>query len=280
MTTALRFASEPGIAAALTAPRVVLFDWHATLVNTADALYHAMDELLPQLESLGLIDRLTPPEESRNEDDARLVAYVRAHRQLHPKVRAARKVSRTDLFEVLFADDEEAKHVAHEAYNTCYRRHFGEVQPYEGGERDMLLALRRLGVRTAVLTNREREFYQHELQILEGGSWTGLFDASVCGSDSPRRKPAPDPIFKALELLDAPADAHCWFIGDSSTDVVAARRAGVGSVLFNGAGWPHAWLAKVFPGNAAHPHVPDVIVDSFEEFRTLCEACLQKESSA
>jgi phosphoglycolate phosphatase len=52
---------------------------------------------------------LTPPGESKNGDDAKLVAYVREH-QLHPKLEAEKKVSRTDIFEVLFGRDEQAKH--------------------------------------------------------------------------------------------------------------------------------------------------------------------------
>jgi polyhydroxyalkanoate synthesis regulator phasin len=36
-----------------------LFDWHASLVDTSEALYHALDDRLPQLEALGLRDRKT-----------------------------------------------------------------------------------------------------------------------------------------------------------------------------------------------------------------------------
>ena len=36
-------------AAQLVPPRVVLFDWHATLVDTLEAMYHAVDEMLPRL---------------------------------------------------------------------------------------------------------------------------------------------------------------------------------------------------------------------------------------
>jgi beta-phosphoglucomutase-like phosphatase (HAD superfamily) len=45
-------------ARALVAPRVVLFDWHATLVDTLEAMYHAVDDMLPLLPDLGLMDAL------------------------------------------------------------------------------------------------------------------------------------------------------------------------------------------------------------------------------
>ena len=35
-------------------PRIILFDWHATLVDTRDAMYHAVDDVLPKLVELGL----------------------------------------------------------------------------------------------------------------------------------------------------------------------------------------------------------------------------------
>ena len=135
-----------------------------------------------------------------------------------------------------------------------------------------------------------REAFRHRLRQIHNhgalalaislGHRLGLFDVTVCGGDTFRRKPNPEPIFKALELLAEPPTPTCWYLGDSSTDVVCARRAEVTPVFFNGAGWEHAWLEKVFPGTPAHPHKPDAIVDSFREFRWLFEECLSIEHRA
>ena len=271
----LHYGRDPGVEKFLSPPKVILFDWHATLVDTLDAMYHAVDEMLPKLGQLGLVERLVSSERSKTVDDARLVAYVLEHRRLHPKIKAARKISRTDIFEVLFGDDDDAKHVAHEAFNACYRDHFGEVHPFQGGERDMLLELREFDVGIGVLTNRDREFFEHELGVIEGGTWQGLFDVAVCGCDTPRRKPAPDPILKALADFGVDPGYDCWYVGDSTTDVVSANRAGITSVFFNGAEWEHEWLEKIFPGTPAHPHMPGVVVDSFRDFIQLCERCLK-----
>ena len=35
------------------APVIIIFDWHATLVDTHDAMYCAIDDILPKLEELG-----------------------------------------------------------------------------------------------------------------------------------------------------------------------------------------------------------------------------------
>ncbi len=258
----------------LIAPRVVLFDWHATLVDTLDAMYHAVDETLPRLRELGLYELLVPYSLCKTSEDARLVEYVREHLSLHPRISRERKISRTDIFEILFGADEDAKHIAHEAFNEAYRRHYGEVHPFEGGELKLLRELKEFDVRLGILTNREREFFEHEFAAVEDGAWLGLFDTTICGGDTFRRKPNPEPILKALLDLKHSAGPDCWNLGDSSTDIAAAKRAKITAIFFNGAGWDHAWLNKVFPGTAQHPYRPDAVVDSFAEFRWLFEECL------
>jgi len=261
-------------ARALVAPRVVLFDWHATLVDTLDAMYCAVDDVLPRIPELGLMSSLVTDEQCKTPEDARLVNYVRDNLRLHPKIKAARRISRTDIFEVLFGNNEKAKHIAHGAFNRAYRNHYGEVQPFEGGELELLIEMHSLDVKLGILTNRDREFFEHEFSIVEGGAWQGLFDTTVCGCDTGRRKPSPDPIFKALANLDVGPGPDCWYVGDSTTDVVAAKRAGITSIFFNGTVWEHEWINKIFPGTPAHPHQPDAIVDSFAEFKWLMEECL------
>ena len=61
----------------LVAPHVVLFDWHATLVDTLDAMYNAVDDALARFGELGLLDHLVPHDECKTPEDARLVDYVR-----------------------------------------------------------------------------------------------------------------------------------------------------------------------------------------------------------
>jgi phosphoglycolate phosphatase len=262
-------------ARALVAPRVVLFDWHATLVDTLDAMYQAVDDVLPRLPELGLMSSLVTEEQCKTPEDARLVDYVRDKLQLHPKIRAARRISRTDIFEVLFGNNEKAKHIAHGAFNRAYRNHYGEVLPFEGGELELLTEMHSLDVKLGILTNRDREFFEHEFSIVEGGAWQGLFDTTVCGCDTASRKPSPVPVLKALSNLDVKPGPDCWYVGDSTTDVIAAKRAGITSIFFNGTAWEHEWINKIFPGTPAHPYQPDAIVDSFVEFKWLVEECLR-----
>lgn len=247
------------------APRVVLFDWHATLVDTLDAMYYALDEVLPRLVALGLVERLVPPGESRTEEDEKLVRYVREHTRLHPKIKAERRISRTDIFEVLFGPDEGAKVIAHREFDKHYARFFGPVRPLEAGARERLTALKARGVRIGVLSNRRRQFMAHEIYTVDATGWHELFEAMVCGDDVARHKPHPDLVLRALQELGEPADARCWYVGDSTTDVVAAKRAGVTAVFYNGVGWDADWLGRIFPGSERHPYRPDLVVRDLDE---------------
>ena len=254
-------------------PAVVLFDWHATLVDTLDAMYHAVDDMFPEFEALGLIERMLAPEDSKTPEDAKLVAHVREFARLHPKVKADRKISRTDIFEVLFGDDQDAKSAAHLAFNRHYRNHYGTVTAFEPKVREVLEGLRRLGIQVGVITNRDREFFEHELAAVEDTGWTHLFEVDVCGDDVPLRKPHPDQLLLAAEKLHYPADPSVWYVGDSTTDVIAAKRAGMTAVFFNGAQWDQLWLNQIFPGTHKHPDKPDVVVNDFSEFWALVLAC-------
>ena len=164
-------------------PSVLIFDWHGTLVDTHDAMFSAMEDMLPQLEDLGLVEKLLPEEQCRTQDDARLVRYIRIFRRLHPRILAERRVSRTDIFNAIFGDNKAAKLVAHKAYNNAYRKYFGQVKPFQPGAYEYLCALKAMGIKLAVSTNRNREFLDKELQTVDEGRWHHLFDATVCADD-------------------------------------------------------------------------------------------------
>jgi phosphoglycolate phosphatase len=256
---------RPAAAPALTEPRVLLFDWHATLVDTMDAMYYALDEVLPKLVQLKLIDRLVPEGKSKTVEDEKLVRYVREHNKLHPKIKAQRAISRTDIFEVLFGRDDEAKKIAHREFDKQYARYFGPVRPLEADARNQMNALKAMGIRLGVLTNRKRRFLAHEIYTVDSTGWHELFETMVCGDDVAHHKPHPDLILKALLNMDLPVDTRCWYVGDSTTDVVAAKRAGVTAVFYNGVGWDADWLRKIFPQTREHPHAPEVVINSLTQ---------------
>src|SRR3546814_7366787 len=153
-----------------------------------DAMYYSLDDVMPRLAPLGLIERLVPSGKSKTIEDARLVKYGRENARLHPKIKAERKISRTDIFELLFGDDQQAKAIAHREFDKSYERHFGAVKPMEADARAHLLQLQALGIRLGVLSNRARRFMAHEIYTLDGAGWHELFDTIVCGDRSEERR--------------------------------------------------------------------------------------------
>jgi len=263
---------HPAIAT-LAAPKIILFDWHATLVDTLDAMYHAVDDMLKDLKEMGLLEHLVAPDECKSPEDMKLVDYVRENLRLHPKIKLDRKISRTDIFEVLFGDNEVAKKEAHQGFNHHYRHYFGTALPFEPKVREVLQGLKQLGLTLGVITNRDREFFTHELATIDGSGWADLFEMAVCGDDTERRKPHTDQILKSAERLECELNTELWYVGDSTTDVIAAKSAGITSVFFNGALWDQPWLNKIFPGSKRYPHKPDVVVNDFSEFWAMVLAC-------
>lgn len=258
-------------------PSAVLFDWHATLVDTHNAMYLAIDDMLARLDELGLMSLLLHPDESKTPEDAKLLNYVRANKRLHPKVVAQKKISRTDIFEVLFGTDEGAKTEAHRAFDEAYQQHIADVFPLEPDIRQQIERLKAVGLPVGVISNRRRDFFERELELVDGTGWLNLFDVTVCGTDIARRKPAPDALLHALQQLNLPTDEHVWYVGDSTTDVIAARLAGITPIFYNGAGWSQSWLDKIFPGTLRHPHRPDAVVNTIAEVTDLARLMLAQD---
>lgn len=262
--------------AQLTPPKIILFDWHATLVDTLDAMYHAVDDMLKELREMGLLQHLVDTATCKNPEDEKLVEYVRNNLSLHPKIKLDRKISRTDIFEVLFGNNEDAKQIAHAGFTRHYRKYFGTALPFEPKVKRVLEGLRGLGLPLGVITNRDREFFVHEVNTIDDGDWSELFVTEVCGDDTPQRKPHPDQVYLAAKNLQSDIGKHIWYVGDSTTDVIAAKTAGITSVFFNGALWDLPWLNRIFPGDKRFPHRPDVVVNDFSEFWALVLSCRNK----
>lgn len=263
----------------LQAPSILIFDWHGTLVDTNDAMYGAMDDMLSGIDGLGLEGRLTATTGSKTADDRKLVDYVRAHHRLHPKVIADRRASRTDLLEVLFGADEDAKEIANRAYNDCYRRRFGDVKAFAPGVVDLLSELRNLGIRLGILTNRAREFLDKELETIEQGAWMRFFETRVSGSDTEHLKPSPDPVLRALQHFGQFPGPHVWYVGDSASDTISAKTAGITNVFFNGSQGDAQWIEAIFPGTASQPYQPDCVVNDYQGLLHLVQQAITREAA-
>lgn len=104
----------------------------------------------------------------------------------------------------------------------------GEV-PLRPGAGEALAAVRAAGVPCALVTNTERQLTELALNSLGRAN----FEATVCGDEVARSKPAPDVYLRAAELLGVPTSATVA-VEDSPTGVASAVAAGCTVLVVSG----------------------------------------------
>jgi pyrophosphatase PpaX len=114
-----------------------------------------------------------------------------------------------------------------------YREHndpqYSELACFDGVVA-VLARLRSEGRRLGVVSAKRRSTVE---RVFDGAGIGRYFDVVVGSDDTERHKPDPEPLLRALELLDADA-REAAYVGDSPFDVAAARAAGVHAVAV---GW-------------------------------------------
>jgi phosphoglycolate phosphatase len=111
------------------------------------------------------------------------------------------------------------------ARNSFYRHYHlvnGDKAVIFDGVLDGLKAMRALGLKLAVVTNKPTEF---TMPLLQRTGLAGFFAAVVCGDTCARKKPHPQPVLHACSLLGVTPD-RAVAIGDSINDAQAGRDAG------------------------------------------------------
>ncbi len=108
----------------------------------------------------------------------------------------------------------------------CFRKHYlihgqDNTAPYPGIV-DMLVSLRRHGVRIAVVSNK----FDAATKQLCNHYFPGLVDVAIGECEGIRRKPAPDTVNEAMKQLGVTRHAVVY-VGDSDTDILTARNAGI-----------------------------------------------------
>ena len=86
----------------------------------------------------------------------------------------------------------------------------------------LLAALRERGVRVAVVSNK----FDAAVKSLCAHYFEDAVEVAVGERADVRKKPAPDTVFEALRALGTSAE-HAVYIGDSDTDILTARNAGM-----------------------------------------------------
>jgi pyrophosphatase PpaX len=138
-----------------------------------------------------------------------------------------------------------------------HREHDRMLKLYDG-ILNLLDTLSRAGVKIGLVTSKSRYTTQMAFDL------TGIeayFDSTVCSDESTGNKPSPDPILYCLRQLGVDP-ARAAYVGDSPTDMQAARAAKVAAIAVT-------W--GVFGTPALEAEKPDVLVHTIPELlEVLC----------
>lgn len=121
-------------------------------------------------------------------------------------------------------DDEGALPRHYEEMIAYYADHIADAtRPYPGAI-EALDALRRRGIRLAVVTNKVERL---AVRLLESLGLADRFAAVIGGDSVSEGKPSPVPLHEMVRRLGGGTAA---FVGDSAFDIDAAKAAGLSSV--------------------------------------------------
>jgi pyrophosphatase PpaX len=133
----------------------------------------------------------------------------------------------------------EAMIATYREYNVANHDRMVTVYP---GVVDVVSAIKQRGLRTGLVTSKNRQGAVRGLALVRLES---LMDVLVCADEVSNPKPHPEPVEKAVELLQA-EPTETVYVGDSIHDMLSGRAAGVqtAAVLWGPFGRDHLEEAK------------------------------------
>ncbi len=191
-----------------TAVKAVLFDLDGTLIDSAPDIAGAVNELLAahHLPALSVADVTAMIGNGIDKTVERAFAAVG-----HPVAGAE--------FEALLTE-----------MAPIYRRHATQLTTLMPGATDALAALQKRGLKIGLVTNKPQLATRNVLLHFGVLERFGV----IIGADAVvEKKPAPEGIWLALDKLGV-AREEAVMVGDSVTDVEAARAAGLPVILIRG----------------------------------------------
>jgi len=216
-------------------PELVLIDVDGTLVDSVPDLAWCVDRMLEQLEM-------------PVRGEARVREWV------------GNGVEK--LVQRALTDDLDGKadrplfDVAYPIFLDLYADNISRRSVLYPGVKEGLEYLRRSGYRLGAVTNKAAQFTAPLLQDLGVAGYFGLV---VSGDTLPVKKPDPGPLLHAAEHFGV-EPGRCLMIGDSVSDVKAARAAGFAIVCMS-YGYNH--------GQDIRKAGPDAVIDSMAELKKL-----------
>jgi len=216
-------------------PKAVFFDLDGTLVNSVPDLADCIDQMLWQLgrQPVG---------------ETQVMAWVGNGLQRLIE----RALAHTGTRE---ADAEELKQARY-LFDACYAQHYARRSHLYPGVLPALDYLyHELQLPLACITNKADAFTQPLLAALDLSPY---FKLTLSGDSLAEKKPHPLPLEQAAAAFNL-SPAQTLMIGDSRSDVLAARAAGCMGVICTRYGYNH--------GRPIADEHPDALLDSLEALR-------------
>jgi phosphoglycolate phosphatase len=221
--------------ALLKRPAMVLIDVDGTLVDSVPDLAWCVDEMLKQL---GMPVR----------GEARVRHWVGNG--------VERLVQRALSNQLDGMPDDALYQKALPIFQQLYSENTSKRSCLYDGVKQALDFLKATGVKIGCVTNKASQF---TLPILRDLGIADYFELVICGDMVEKKKPDPMPLLQAAQQLGvAPQDS--LMLGDSMSDVKAARAAGFGIICMS-YGYNH--------GEDIRDYHPDAVVDSMAEVQSL-----------
>lgn len=203
---------------------VILFDLDGTLVDSAVDLLNALNVIVQESGKLPL-----------------------SLAEIRPVVSKGARAMLAVAFPEL---DEERRLQYLQPFLDCYQQAVAQHSTPFADVETVLSAIEASGSRWGIVTNKP--FYLAK-EVVQSMGWTQRTAVLIGGDTLPRKKPDPDQLFHACELLAVQA-SDCIYVGDDERDVLAAKHAGMKSVA---AIWgyreahddPKDWRADVMANN-------------------------------
>jgi phosphoglycolate phosphatase len=222
----------------LTRPEMVLIDVDGTLVDSVPDLAYCVDEMMKQLDMPAL-------------GEAKVREWVG---------NGVERLTRRALIGKLDGEPDEALfQKAYPIYLALYAENTSKRSVLYPGVKEGLAYLKSAGYKLGCVTNKVAQFTEPLLKDL------GIYEEFaivISGDTLPVKKPDPGPLLHAAKYFGV-SPAHSTMIGDSVSDVKAARAAGF-QIICMSYGYNH--------GVDIREAQPDAVIDSMAELEGLLES--------
>lgn len=180
-------------------PKLILFDWDGTLVDTIDLLHNAHNHVRIGFD---------------------LPVWDRA--EFYQNMR----YSSRDLYPQLYGD--KAEEAMEKLYSYYHDNHLEQLRVLPDAKA-LLSALKQSDIPMGVVSNKKHDYLLREIDHL---GWQDFFFGALGSGAATRDKPAPDPVHMILKQdgVQTPM-IDIWFIGDTETDLLTASAAGCSAIL-------------------------------------------------